>query len=140
MRLRFSIRDLLWLTALAAALVAVLVAWWHDRARYTREAADAKLHAGSTVKAMFVQMSQDKAIEHLLEGTNEALHGTMPMSSESPSGCKISKPRLSQRRSQAQILLYLPDRIQTKKKIALVASRISCGKASFAGGRFLRRE
>jgi hypothetical protein len=30
MRIRFSIRDLLWLTA----LVAVLVAWWVDHRRY----------------------------------------------------------------------------------------------------------
>jgi hypothetical protein len=69
MRFRFTIRDLLWLTA----LVAIVGAWWHDRALYTREAADAKFHADSTVKALFVQMCQDKAIENLLEGTNEAL-------------------------------------------------------------------
>jgi hypothetical protein len=69
MRFRFTIRDLLWLTA----VVAIVGAWWHDRAQYTREAAGAKLHADNTVKAMFVKMNQDKAIENLLEGTNEAL-------------------------------------------------------------------
>jgi mRNA-degrading endonuclease RelE of RelBE toxin-antitoxin system len=69
MRLSFTIRDLLWLTA----VVAIVGAWWHDRARYAREATDAKLHAESTVKAMFLQMNQDKAIENLLEGTNESL-------------------------------------------------------------------
>jgi hypothetical protein len=70
MRLRFTIRDLLWLTA----LVAVLVAWWADHRRATESYAE--LEKSAYVQNLHLTQDAYQAAKVKLEQMVEAQMAT----------------------------------------------------------------